>query len=664
MAGNKVEAATLVNRVTYQTDRASLKKVRKEIRDLQNLMNRLRGGAGNGRGGRGGSGGGGGAGGSAGSGAAAEARRKIKEARDEVRRIAKARVQAEKEAAQRAKKAQEEINRRLSGGRLGAGGRHGGSSGGSSAADSARAFEEEFKRQERARMEAQNRAMLAQQRQIDAQRERILKARAEQEKRDRVANRVSNQFAFDTSRLNLSTRQMQNASRSMEDLNRRYRSGALDIADYRQQSRQLLRTLRDEAGAAKTLGERLRDLRRGGSGGLGAGGKILGLGLLGGIGAAYMGASAARNALGSGVEQSRGLSRVGTMGIGTEETQALQLAALRATGFNLSYEKISDISKDVQDKVGQLSLGKWNQNKKTGEWSFGGGGELGDWVKIMTERGGYGRDEAINTLQSAKGPVEMAIILQNLRKSAKLTDSEFTALSEAINDFSYITKSVGDNAENVDKAMFDLAQTGRLYTDQEKENLKQLSNMAAEYKATTDVLEGKFASSFVDGLKQAGLDSNNLGKALSEATPLVKSLGEQAGHVAAIFVKILGWLGRWSDQTNGPGAVKSIQEGNTGGLANENALFALAQVYWDKYFGDKGTESFNPGMMRSGNFDIFNSNNPLGTQQMIQNHLSMTIQIDPNAGELSRAFNAHALDVFNNGMDDLTFDVNNMTFNN
>lgn len=651
MAGNKIDAATLINKVTYQTDRASLKRVRKEMKDLQNLMNKLRTTAGTGPGGK--------SSGSAGarSTANSDARRKVKEVRDEVRRLAKERVQAEKQAAQRVQKAQDDFAKRTGQGK-------GSRPGAGSAAASAKVFEEEFRRQEKEKADQRNKEMLAQQRRIDEQRKRILDARDKQEKRDRAGGRVANQTAFDAKRLNLTGKAAQEASRKIEDLNKRYRDGAIDLADYRMQSRQLVRTMRDQSKEALTLSQRYKELRKGGNGGMGIGGKALGLGLLGVAGASYMGVNAARNALGSGVEQSRGLQRVGTMGISSEETQALQLAALRETGFNLSFEKISDISKDIQDKVGQLSLGKWTTNKKTGESTFGGGGELGDWVKIMTERGGYGQQESIDTLRSAKGPLEMALILNNLKKTAKLTDAEFTALSESINDYSYITKSVGENGKNVDKALWDLANTGRLYTEQQKENLKQLSALSAEYEATSNILEGKFSSSFVDGLRQAGINTGNLGDEMAKLSPVIRGLGEFVGETAGRFVKLLAIIpgGKHEDLSEGGGYYHDSWVGRA--YDGYKSIFGGV----DNFIGDMINGPAIPG---NGNpMGMYNSNNsfynpyaqgPVNAKST--NEIKMTIQIDPNAGEFERAFSAHALDVFNNGIDDLTFDINNMTNN-
>jgi hypothetical protein len=655
MAGSKVEAATLINKVIYQTDRASMKKVRKEMRDLQNLMNKLRGtssGRGNGGGGRRGAAGGGSSGGS--SSPNAEARRKIKEAREEVRRVAKARLQAEKESAQRAKKAQQEINKRLSGGRLG------GTP--TSAAESAKAFEQDFKKQEKARMEAYNRSMLEQQRQVDAQRKQILKERTAQEKRDKVSNRVSKQFAFDIGRLNLKPKQIEDAARRMEELNKAYRNGHSDIADFRQESRQLLKTFRDQSSAAKTLKERLQDLRKGGSAGLGLGGKALGLGVLGAVGAGYMGANAARNGLNTGVQTSRGLSRVNAMGVSSEEAQALQLASLRGPGLELSYEKISDIAKDVRDKVGQLSLGSWKQEKKSGDWNFSGGGELGDLVKIMTTRAGYGRDEAIKTIQSVKGPTELALLLQRVGKQAKLTQQETenlgTALSEGINDFTYIINALGPNASEFNRALKDLATNGFLVTEKEKENLKQLSDMSATYDAANTVFSSKFSSSFVDGLKQAGIDSGNLGKELAGLSPIVKELGSFVGETTGRFIKLLDWL---------PGG-EHKQVSDNGLYYKDSHVGSAVSWYQDTFGGidDFIGKMFSPTMASPNSIYGMNSGsfyNPYLQSPVTKSptEIKMTIQIDPNSGEFSRAFSAQAMDIYHNGLDDLSFDIDNMT---
>lgn len=633
----RVQAATLINTVKYQTDRSSLKKVRKDLKDLQTQFSKTMA-----------------------AGTPGSARDTVRAARQTATRAVEAHVKAfEDVSKQRAKQAARNVQNNLNA-------MFGIDRVKKSARDSANVFKASFAaesdavKRQNAEMERYNRSMLNQQEEVEKIRKKILAARAAAEARDRKANLISNRFSFEAGRLNLQAKEAENARRQMESLNKRYREGAIEVAEFRQQSQMLLRTLRDQSKEYLTLGDRLKSFRKGGSGGLGVGGMALGLGVAGGIGAAYLGASAARNALGSSIAQSRGLSRVGTMGISSEETQALQLAALRATGFDLSYEKISDIAKDTQDKVGQLSLGKWTQNKKTGEWSFGGGGELGDWVKIMTERGGYGREQAVNTLKSARGPVEFAIILENLRKQANLTDQEFTALSEAINDFSYITKSIGYDGQNVINAMQELARVGFLYTDQEKENLKELSNLAATYNAVSQVLQGKFSSAFVDGLSAAGITSKNLAEELAQTNPMVKGLGEFAGQTAGMLLKLTNAIPDWWDSVFGTRQVLN-QSGNyyddsAVGWA-WNGIKSLLGV--DTGANWTAQNGFNTQSVMNDRYGNMVSGNPYSSSApLIQNNLGFTIRIEPNDEAFRDAFNVQALDVFNNGMEDMSFDIN------
>lgn len=640
----KVQAATLINTVRYQTDRNSLKRVRKELKALQAQVGKTMA-----------------------QGSPGAARQAVKAARQNAAAVVDAHVKSFEEVSkQRAKQAARNVQNNLNA-------MFGIDKVKKSARDSANVFKASFADQaetvkkQNAAMDQYNKKMLAQQANIDDMRDKILKARAAQEKRDRNANRINDEFTFQAQRLKLTRNATDEATHAMENLNKAYRQGHIELADYRQQSRHLLTDLRSQSKEFMTWRERLADFRKGGSGGLGMRGMALGLGVAGGIGAAYLGQRAASESLRSGVEQSRGLQRANTMGLSSEQVQALQLASLRETGINLSYEKISDIAKDVQDKVGQLSLGKWTQNKKTGEWSFGGGGELGDWVKIMTERGGYGRDEAVQTLQNAKGPVEFGLILQNLRKSAKLTDSEFTALSEAINDFSYVTKAMGPEAQNVITAMQELARNGMLYTDQEKQNLQELSNLSAQYTAVTQVLQGKFASSFVEGLQDAGINSSNLATELAGANPMVKGLGQFAGETAGMLLRLTNAIPTWWDSFFGTRTVTNksgwyYDDSMLGGAINGvKSFFGMdTGANWSPESGFNTQDALN---QRYSNLAIGNPYSMM-SQLPVENNLTMTIQIDPNADMLSRAFDAHALDVFNNGIDDLTFQVNNMTSNN
>lgn len=70
-------------------------------------------------------------------------------------------------------------------------------------------------------------------------------------------------------------------------------------------------------------------------------------------------------AISDSLARNQGRKMISSMGLNPLEADAVIQETLKRTGFNMSYEKISDISKDVQDKIGQLSLGEWKTDKKT-----------------------------------------------------------------------------------------------------------------------------------------------------------------------------------------------------------------------------------------------------------------------------------------------------------
>lgn len=103
---------------------------------------------------------------------------------------------------------------------------------------------------------------------------------------------------------------------------------------------------------------------------------------------------------------------------------------------------------------------------------------MADWLNIMVNRGGYTQQGALATLRNVKGPVELAVLLEGLRKSAKLTDSEFTALAEVINDFSYLAKSVDASGQNVIDTMNTMVNSGLALNSQQQKSIDNLSQMS------------------------------------------------------------------------------------------------------------------------------------------------------------------------------------------
>ncbi|HBS0192673.1 TPA: cell envelope integrity protein TolA [Klebsiella aerogenes] len=234
---------------------------------------------------------------------------------------------------------------------------------------------------------------------------------------------------------------------------------------------------------------------------------------------------------------------VSSMGLNPLEADAAIMETLKRTGFVMSGAKISDIAKDVQDKIGQLSLGEWKQNKKTGDWSFSGGGEMSDWLQMMVNRGGYSQQGALKTLQGVKGPVELAVLLKSLQKSAKLTDSEFTALAETINDFSYLAKSVDASGQNVIDTMNMMVENGLALNDSQQKTIDGLNQMGIVWGAIKNSSVDHFTLGFAEAMKEANLNSDNLAKSFSSLNPLMENLGQSAGELSRVFLDFANKIG-------------------------------------------------------------------------------------------------------------------------
>lgn len=269
------------------------------------------------------------------------------------------------------------------------------------------------------------------------------------------------------------------------------------------------------------------------------------------------------------IERNQGRKMISSMGLNPLESDAAIQETLKRTGFNMSYEKISDIAKDTQDKIGQLSLGEWKTDKKTGQSSYSGGGEMSDWLQIMVNRGGYSQEGALATLRSVKGPVELAVLLEGLRKSAKLTDSEFTALAEVINDFSYLAKSVDASGQNVIDTMNMLVNSGLALNSQQQKSIDNLSQMSIVFDNARNALGDQFAASFSKGLEDLGINTQNLSSEMGSLVPLVKDLGTSTAQTVKGFkdlLDVLSIITEWKSRllgTDKPEEQNIFQQGAT-----------------------------------------------------------------------------------------------------
>ncbi|MBW3345649.1 hypothetical protein KXC25_06995 [Klebsiella pneumoniae] len=477
MSGSKVTAATLVNKIVYRTDLNSLKKVRNDMKKLQQEFSKSN------------------------------------------NQVAKVKQQADKQIHQAQIKQQRDIDKQQK------------QAAKQQAAD-AKAKQIEARKLAAAQSKAAKIQMQQQQKQASVAENARLKER---------------KALFDIGRIEgLNGAQRFTAARHAQNLVSQYQQGVLSLRDLNSQMAihiaQQKALARNQRKQAKQSGQ---PHRKGSSGWLSRQASAFIPGeILGPTAAAYAAQQAYQiisGTLAGAIERNQGRKMISSMGGNPLEADAARMETLKRTGFSMSYEKYSDISKDTQDKIGQLSLGQWTKDKQ-GKASFSGGGEMSDWLQIMVNRGGYSQEGALKTLQNIKGPVELAVLLKSLQKSAKLTESEFTALAETINDFSYLAKSVDASGQNVIDTMNTMVNSGLALNSQQQKSIDNLSQMSIVFDNARNALGDQFAASFSKGLDDLGINTQNLSSEMGSLVPLVKDLGMGTAQTVKGFKDLLDVL--------------------------------------------------------------------------------------------------------------------------
>ncbi|EPP4423483.1 hypothetical protein ACUQG1_000959 [Klebsiella pneumoniae] len=477
-----VKAATLTNLVKYKTDRASLRSVRDDMKKLQKDFSKTEG------------------------------------------TIAKAKMQADKQAYTAQMQQQKQVQQQQK-------------QAAKQATVDAKAKQIEARKLAAAQSKAAKIQMQQQQKQASVAENARLKER---------------KALFDIGRMEgLNGAQRFTAARHAQNLVSQYQQGAISLRDMNQQMAihmtQQKALARNQRKQAKQSGKKSKYGRSGSSGWLSQNvNAIVPQQLLSGAAGVYLGQqmyAISSQAISDSLARNQGRKMISSMGLNPLEADAVIQETLKRTGFNMSYEKISDISKDVQDKIGQLSLGEWKRDKKTGQSTYSGGGEMGDWLQMMVSRGGYTQQGALNTLQNVKGPVELATLLKSLQKSAKLTDSEFTALAETINDFSYLAKSVDSNGQNVIDTMNMMVENGLALNSAQQKTIDGLNQMGVVWGAIKDSGADHFTLGFAEAMKEANLNSDNLAKSFSGLNPLMENLGQSAGELSRVFLDFANKIG-------------------------------------------------------------------------------------------------------------------------
>ncbi|HHI3481892.1 TPA: hypothetical protein ACP48M_001362 [Klebsiella quasipneumoniae] len=504
MSGSKITAATLINRVVYRTDLNSLKKVRNDMKKLQQEFSKSH------------------------------------------NQVAKAKQAADKQIHQAQIKQQRDIDKQQK-----------------QAAKQAAVDAKSKANEQKKLAAAQSRAAKIQ-----------LQQQAKTAKTNENAMLAQRKALFDIGRLQgLNGTERLAAARHAQNMVKQYQAGAISLRDLNSQMAihmtQQKALARQQRRQAKQSGQ---PPKRGSSGWLSRQASAFIPGeILGPTAAAYAAQQAYQIMAGTlqgAIERNQGRKMISSMGGNPLEADAARMETLKRTGFSMSYEKYSDISKDTQDKIGQLSLGQWTKDKQ-GKASFSGGGEMSDWLQIMVNRGGYSQEGALKTLQNIKGPVELAVLLKSLQKSAKLTESEFTALAEVINDFSYLAKSVDASGKNVIDTMNMMINSGLALNSQQQKSIDNLSQMSIVFDNARNALGDQFAASFSKGLEDLGINTQNLSSEMGTLVPLVKDLGMGTAQTVKGFkdlLDVLSIIAEWKNKllgTDKPEEQNIFQQGAT-----------------------------------------------------------------------------------------------------
>ncbi|MBS2826829.1 hypothetical protein KFV81_24680 [Klebsiella pneumoniae] len=482
MSGSKITAATLVNVVKFRTDQASLKAVRNDMKKLQQEFSKTEGS------------------------------------------IAKAKMQAQKQAYIAQMQQQRQVQQQQK------------QAAKQAAADA------------KAKQNEQKKLAAAQARALKIQQQQAKRVATQQENADLARKRA----AFTLGRLqNMSGADRYTAIKQANAIVDAYARGNTSLKAMNQALSQHLVTqrsiARNNSKQAKQSGKKSKAGRSGSSGWLSQNvNAIVPQQLLSGAAGVYLGQqmyAISSQAISDSLARNQDRKMVSSMGLNPLEADAAIMETLKRTGFVMSGAKISDIAKDVQDKIGQLSLGEWKTDKKTGQSTYSGGGEMGDWLQMMVNRGGYSQQGALKTLQDVKGPVELAVLLKSLQKSAKLTESEFTALAETINDFSYLAKSVDASGQNVIATMNMMVENGLALNDAQQKTIDGLNQMGIVWSAIKDSGADHFTLGFAEAMKEANLNSDNLAKSFSGLNPLMENLGQSAGELSRVLLDFANKIG-------------------------------------------------------------------------------------------------------------------------
>ncbi|HDK7017165.1 TPA: hypothetical protein M4161_004483 [Klebsiella pneumoniae] len=617
----KIQAATLINTVRYQTDRNSLNQARKQMRQLRQQMEND----------------------------------SVKQSKAEIKRMrekADAEIRETKRAAKEKAKAQEQ----------GSGKRAGKTQAERDAArqrkEQEKALAQQRKAEERAVMQTANR---------QAKADHLMKSRS-----------------FDINRLQgLNQEQRYNAVREAHRITEEYRNQAITLQQATEQLRQQKAVLSSIARQTRTQNRRAGVPTPAGHSRLAS--SLALAGVAGGVGyGAERAFDTARETLTGSVERNAGRQQLQQYGISPLEADALINQVRARTGRTLTYEQLSDQSKDFSEKKGELSLGKWNQ-AKDGSWSLGSAGEMADLVNAVTQRGGKAAGQQVQQNLQGMSYTEYLVYLRDLQKAFKFTDQQMTFFAETVNDGSLALGGVEQGGKNLTDTMMSIARSGQSLTEEQSKNLTYLANLGSVAQSASENLGDSFSAAFAGRMEELGINADATRESFAELKPVMQELGREIGSVTAWISKHLGMI-PGTTSYNRDAYTKSYQTAlehkddtglkgwwfrhynstsTAGDAGYQDALAgrAMDQKYVNPYAMPEPT--YTPQYVMDQLYQNLSLGNPYTFQTpTINQNLTTDVHVHVDGAELTNVFNGVADSKIENFHDGLVFDINSMTSNN
>lgn len=453
----RVNAATLINTVRYDTDMQSFRKVKKQMEELKKAM------------------------------AAKSTMGNVFNAK-QVQREAKQAVAAVKQANKQVQREMQNAQKRYKI-TLPNQGKGGSGTGmvGTAVGDPAI-----VKRQTKAMAQQTADAKILAKQQADAAKKKAAATRV-----DLNATMKQERALYNIQRMQgLDAAQKYQAAKAAQEIVNQYRRGESDLRSMNHQMAMLTQKTRDAAAAARRLQRVQKPHNAVGRGGFGLGGIATGAGaylaggaaLAGVAGAGYAGLNAAKQSTSRNMQYSLAAKNSNTY---ASVIQAMVKYGREQGVDSANPEKIADNFKDISEKLGDFqNNATWNSNKK--EWS--GGGAVGDVANQL------GLDK--KTIDSYKDrPLEFLNLIQNQGKKLGLSVNQINNLFEGLgDDLLYYRPLFENDGAALVQSLKDMREAGTMLTPEMITASQKLNVFGIAIDMQTSALQDKFSLGIADAI--------------------------------------------------------------------------------------------------------------------------------------------------------------------